>query len=74
MNISNETFLNEQQAAELLSISVKTLQRWRWKKVGPEWCKLGKRVAYPKDKLINWAMSKSQKTSSNKEEKNGSAR
>ena len=38
--------ITEQKAAELLCLSPKTLQRWRWLKKGPYYVKLGGAVRY----------------------------
>lgn len=38
--------LTEKEAAELLRISPKTLQRWRHLRTGPEVTKLGRAVRY----------------------------
>ncbi len=35
---------NEDQAAEFLSVSVRTLQRWRWEGIGPAFVKVGARA------------------------------
>ena len=47
-------FLNEKQVAEIMGISVKTLQRWRLFGEGPEWRKFGSAVRYPADALKAW--------------------
>jgi predicted site-specific integrase-resolvase len=44
-------FLNEKQVAEILGISVKTLQRWRLFGEGPEWRRFGTAIRYPSDGL-----------------------
>ena len=41
-----ERHLNEKQLAHRWSVSIRTLQRWRWAKTGPAYLKLGARVAY----------------------------
>ncbi len=41
-----ENLLTERQVAEMLSISVATLRRWRSQKKPPEWTKLGSSVRY----------------------------
>ncbi len=44
--MSRQVLINEKAAAELLGLSPKTLQRWRWLKKGPRICKLGGAVRY----------------------------
>ena len=41
-----EELLPEKAAAEVLHISVKTLQAWRVRGCGPEFVKLGRRILY----------------------------
>ncbi len=36
------------------SIALQTLSNWRHKKQGPDFQKLGSRVLYPLDKVIEW--------------------
>lgn len=44
--------LNEKQAAELLGLSVKTLQNWRYTGLnGPHFHKIGRCVRYHRDEL-----------------------
>ena len=38
---------NERETAQILGISTKTLQAWRWKSKGPVYVKMGRRVGYP---------------------------
>ena len=53
-NISG--YLTEQNAAEFLAVSVKTLQRWRWIMKGPAYKKLDSgTVRYSIADLINYA-------------------
>ncbi|MEO8593770.1 MAG: helix-turn-helix domain-containing protein [Candidatus Solibacter sp.] len=40
--------------AEMMGVSVKTLQRWRLFGDGPEWKKFGSAVRYPSVALQNW--------------------
>ncbi len=42
----SHNFLNENQVAEKLNVSVATLQRWRWAKRGPAYAKFGRCVRY----------------------------
>jgi hypothetical protein len=47
-------FLTEKQVAEIMGLSIKTLQRWRLFGEGPEWKKFGTAVRYPADALADW--------------------
>jgi predicted DNA-binding transcriptional regulator AlpA len=48
------TLLNQRATAAYLSISERTLERWRVSGDGPSFCKLGRRVAYRECDLIEW--------------------
>jgi predicted DNA-binding transcriptional regulator AlpA len=50
--------LNENQAAELLGFSVRTLQSWRMQGGGPRYVKVGRSVRYPRRELIAFQKSK----------------
>ena len=41
-----QRLLREAEAAEILSIEVATLRRWRWSGIGPRFRKLGAAVRY----------------------------
>lgn len=43
---SPTTRLNQNDLASRWNISPRTLERWRWLKLGPPYLKLGGRVAY----------------------------
>ncbi|MFB7858969.1 helix-turn-helix transcriptional regulator [Rhodococcus qingshengii] len=43
-----------EQAAEILELDVKTLRKWRYKKIGPPSFRLGGRVKYREGKLYKW--------------------
>ncbi len=43
---STPTLVNETEAARILSLSVKTLRRWRWAGRGPRFIKIGGAVRY----------------------------
>jgi predicted site-specific integrase-resolvase len=46
----------EQEAADILKISVRTLQRWRREGQGPNYTRLGvRRLGYSEDDLQAWA-------------------
>ncbi len=43
---SDKRLLNEAEAAQSMALSVRTLQAWRVRGEGPNFVKLGRRVAY----------------------------
>ena len=47
----DEFLFTEEQAAERLNVSRRTLQGWRQRGVGPEYTKLGELVRYKPSKL-----------------------
>ncbi|ADK83488.1 DNA binding domain protein, excisionase family [Desulfarculus baarsii DSM 2075] len=51
-------FLATPQAAELLGISRKTLEKWRLVGGGPSYCKVGRLVRYTSDDLQAWLDSR----------------
>ena len=46
MNNPDARHLNQVQLARRWSLSERTLERWRWKRQGPPFMKIGGRVAY----------------------------
>ena len=50
----HDAALNENQAAEFLGVSVRTLQAWRVRGGGPRYCKLGRSVRYQKRELVRF--------------------
>ena len=48
-------YLNTEQAATILNISHRTLERWRIEGKGPDYRKFGKRVTYCESSLLEWA-------------------
>ena len=48
------TLLTEQQAAQLLTVKVKTLQKWRVCGGGPKFIKLGRVVRYDSNALLEF--------------------
>ena len=49
------TYLSEQEAAQYLGVSVKTLRRWRFDRRGPAYAKIGgKLIRYPLTNLDDW--------------------
>lgn len=54
--------LNEEQAAEYLTLSTKTLQSWRWRKLGPRYSKLGGAVRYTVSNLDDYVAASTHET------------
>jgi hypothetical protein len=54
--LSNDTdaLLKEDDAARLLSLSVRTLQAWRIRLAGPPFVRVGRAVRYRRRDLIAW--------------------
>ena len=46
--------VNENQAAEFLGVSVRTLQAWRIRGGGPRYCKIGRAVRYRRGELVSF--------------------
>jgi hypothetical protein len=51
----DEPLLREKQAAEILNVSMRCLQMWRFKGVGPRWRKLSAAVRYAPSDLRDFA-------------------
>ena len=49
-----DVLLTESQAAELLQISIRTLQAWRLRRSGPPYVQLGRAVRYRRSDLMGW--------------------
>ena len=52
------TFLSTGKAAALLAISTRTLNRFRENGTGPRYHRLGQRIVYAREDLLDWAWSK----------------
>jgi len=42
----SQVFLNKEQLARRWHLSPRTLERWRWERIGPHYLKIGGRVVY----------------------------
>jgi hypothetical protein len=49
-----DVLLREEDAADLLSLSVRTLQSWRIRRAGPPFVQVGRSVRYRRRDLISW--------------------
>jgi len=61
VNDENRNLLDERGAANLLNLSVRTLQRWRSKGIGPQFVRLSTNrcVRYARSDLMNWLEGRS---------------
>ncbi|MFZ3354425.1 MAG: helix-turn-helix domain-containing protein [Xanthobacteraceae bacterium] len=51
---AHDVLLTEAQAADFLSLSMRTLQAWRVRGSGPNFCRLGRAVRYRRSDLLAW--------------------
>jgi excisionase family DNA binding protein len=49
-----DVLLREEDAADLLNLSVRTLQAWRLRRTGPPFVQVGRAVRYRRRDLIAW--------------------
>lgn len=49
-----DALLREQEAADLLCLSIRTLQSWRIRAAGPPFVQVGRAVRYRRRDLIAW--------------------
>ncbi|MCA1393771.1 helix-turn-helix domain-containing protein [Bradyrhizobium sp. IC3123] len=49
-----DALLREQEAADLLCLSIRTLQSWRIRAAGPPFVQVGRAVRYRRRDLITW--------------------
>ena len=59
-----QRLLTQIEAAELLSIGVRTLEKFRTTGLGPKFCRLGKSVRYRLPDLEEWVASRIVKSTS----------
>jgi len=52
-----DALLNEVQAADLLCLSIRTLQAWRNQDRGPDFVRAGRAIRYRKGALVDWTSS-----------------
>jgi hypothetical protein len=50
----HDALLTEVQAADLLSLSVRTLQAWRTRAFGPAFVRAGRAIRYRRCDLVGW--------------------
>jgi Helix-turn-helix domain len=52
--IDNDGLLTEAQAADYLKLSIRTLQAWRIRNVGPAFVRAGRAIRYRRYDLLVW--------------------
>lgn len=69
-DVNPNKLLGEMEACELLSLSVRTLQAYRTRGVGPRFIKLGaKCIRYRYSDLLDWCKESESKTTKKKKKK-----
>lgn len=61
-NTDPDCLLTEVHAADVLSLSVRTLQAWRMNGVGPSFVRAGRAIRYRKGDLADWVRANTQST------------
>jgi predicted DNA-binding transcriptional regulator AlpA len=51
---NTQKLLNEHEVAEILRVSAPTLRKWRWEGKGPQFVKIGQRVAYKLEEINSY--------------------
>jgi len=54
---TSDRLLNEHEVAELITVSVATIRRWRLLRQGPRYIKVGAAVRYRFDDVTGWLAS-----------------
>ena len=54
--------LSKAEAAAALCVDVKTLDRWRWTGIGPDYVKLPKRVCYTEEAINEYIKERTTKS------------
>jgi len=65
MNAPELRHLNQVQLARRWNLSERTLERWRWKKLGPAYLKLGGHVAYRVEDIEAYEVTQLRQTTPN---------
>lgn len=60
-----EKMLDQKAVADILGVSVKTLECWRWKRIGPKFFKVGRLARYRESDLITYIQNLVEKTTTN---------
>jgi predicted DNA-binding transcriptional regulator AlpA len=60
-------YLNEKDAAAFLAVAPSTLAKWRCQGRGPRFARLGRRIAYSRRELEEWAAGRTMPTTERKD-------
>jgi hypothetical protein len=60
----NVVLMNEDQAAQVLTVGTKTLQSWRVRGVGPRWVRIGRLVRYTEGELMKYIEEQTRQSTS----------
>jgi hypothetical protein len=69
VNSHIKQYLDEAETGKILKVTRRTVQQWRWRKVGPPYIKLGSpikgkgKILYDYDDIVAWIESQKVKTS-----------
>ena len=55
-----DALLTEEEAAQLIGFSKRTLQAWRYAKIGPPFVLAGRSVRYRRGTLLDWVSENTQ--------------
>ena len=59
--IGDQVLFPQTAAAEKLGNTVRTLENWRARRIGPAWCKIGHRIYYREAALESWIQAQEQR-------------
>ncbi len=60
----NVVLMNEDQAAQVLTVGTKTLQSWRVRGVGPRFIRIGRLVRYTMEELMRYIEEQTRQSTS----------
>ncbi|MBI9078065.1 MAG: helix-turn-helix domain-containing protein [Desulfatibacillum sp.] len=62
--MNESALLNQEQTAQFLNISHRTLEKWRWEGTGPRFCKIGRRAMYKPADLQSYVDAQTRQSTS----------
>jgi hypothetical protein len=52
-----ESYLPEKATADEIGATPRTLSKWRKERIGPAWTRIGRRIFYRRDAVLEWLRS-----------------